>query len=310
MAQSAASLKPAASSAYLGVERSFLGKKWRLRLTDERLGTALSQRLGLPEVVGRVLAARGVSLDAAPQFLNPTLRDLLPDPSRFHDMDAAASRLARAIAAGELIAIFGDYGEVPRQAEIRASFRFGTPPLLGRRGSRPRGIGRRPGERGDRHDPLGVRARTNRRYRRQVRRGPGPGFYRGRGVFLCRLRVPAREADPRRRDLDGGGGRFGGNVDRTRRVRSLRGGSRRGAGGGSRDLLVPVDGSEQQDGRNRLEGDPEPGEKRPRRLRPARGGIRTGFPVLRLDRREDACEQIRGRGIGRQDPQQLPHREE
>lgn len=107
MTQSAASLNSAA--AFLGVDRSFLGKKWRLRLADERLGTALSQRHGLPEIVGRVLAARGVSLDAAPQFLNPTLRNLLPDPSRLRDMDAAASRLARAITAGELIAVFGDY---------------------------------------------------------------------------------------------------------------------------------------------------------------------------------------------------------
>ncbi len=109
MAQSAASSKPAASSAFLGVDRSFLGKKWRLRLTDERLGTALSQRLGLPEIVGRILAARGVSLDAAPLFLNPTLRNLLPDPSRLRDMDVAAARLARAVFAGELIAVFGDY---------------------------------------------------------------------------------------------------------------------------------------------------------------------------------------------------------
>ena len=42
-------------------------------------------------------------------FLNPRLRDLLPDPSQFKDMDKAAERLARAVEAGEGIAVFGDY---------------------------------------------------------------------------------------------------------------------------------------------------------------------------------------------------------
>src|SRR4029079_10613847 len=37
------------------------------------------------------------------------LRDLLPDPSSFRDMDAAADRIGRAIESGEKIAIFGDY---------------------------------------------------------------------------------------------------------------------------------------------------------------------------------------------------------
>jgi len=70
MAQSAATQSPtgSAGAAFLGVDRSFSGKKWRLRVADERIGLALSQRYGLPEIVGRVLAARGVQLDAAPQF--------------------------------------------------------------------------------------------------------------------------------------------------------------------------------------------------------------------------------------------------
>ena len=38
------------------VARSFTGKRWKQRLADERLGLALSQRLGCPEIVGRLLA--------------------------------------------------------------------------------------------------------------------------------------------------------------------------------------------------------------------------------------------------------------
>jgi single-stranded-DNA-specific exonuclease len=70
---------------------------------------ALAQRLGLPEIVGRLLAMRGVAEEDAERFLNPTLRDFLPDPAHLRDMDAAVARLVRAVRDGELIAIFGDY---------------------------------------------------------------------------------------------------------------------------------------------------------------------------------------------------------
>ena len=60
-------------------------------------------------MVGRLLAARGVAIDAAADFLEPTLRALLPDPSVLLDMDIAAERLAAAVRAGETVGVFGDY---------------------------------------------------------------------------------------------------------------------------------------------------------------------------------------------------------
>jgi single-stranded-DNA-specific exonuclease len=98
-----------APAAFLGVERSLMGRKWRQRAGDDRAGLALAQQLGLPEIVGRLLAARGVRVEQAERFLAPTLRDFLPDPSHLKDMDKAVARVAAAIGAGELIAIFGDY---------------------------------------------------------------------------------------------------------------------------------------------------------------------------------------------------------
>ncbi|MEL0144869.1 MAG: single-stranded-DNA-specific exonuclease RecJ, partial [Alphaproteobacteria bacterium] len=91
------------------VERSVTGKRWVLREADNRMGMALSQRLGVPEIVGRVMAARGIGIDEAEAFLNPTLRDALPDPAVLEDMTRAAERLAAAIRDGESIAVFGDY---------------------------------------------------------------------------------------------------------------------------------------------------------------------------------------------------------
>ncbi len=55
------------------------------------------------------MAARGIAIDEAGVWLDPTLRDLLPDPSHLKDMDRAAARIAAAIQDGETIAIFGDY---------------------------------------------------------------------------------------------------------------------------------------------------------------------------------------------------------
>ncbi len=91
------------------VVRSVTGRRWVSRAGDGRTGLMLAQRLGLPEIVGRLLAARGVDVDSAPHFLNPTLRDALPDPACLMDMDRAVERLIAAVQNGEPIAVFGDY---------------------------------------------------------------------------------------------------------------------------------------------------------------------------------------------------------
>ena len=100
---------PDGAQSFLGVDRSFCGRRWRERLGDDRAGLALAQRLGLPEIVGRLLARRGVGVEDAERFLSPTLRDSLPDPAHLKDMDAAVERLVRAVKDRETIAVFGDY---------------------------------------------------------------------------------------------------------------------------------------------------------------------------------------------------------
>ena len=80
-----------------------------MRAGEERVAFGIAQRLSLPEVVGRLLAGRGVDIDGAADFLLPTLRALMPDPSVLVDMDAAAARLARAVRVGETVGVFGDY---------------------------------------------------------------------------------------------------------------------------------------------------------------------------------------------------------
>src|SRR5215813_5024005 len=97
------------AGAMLGMERSVSGRRWRLRTGDDRAGQAIAERLALPEIVGRLLAQRGIDADHAPAFLAPRLRDQLPDPSHLRDMEIAAARLVRAVRDGETIGIFSDY---------------------------------------------------------------------------------------------------------------------------------------------------------------------------------------------------------
>ncbi|MBW6402000.1 single-stranded-DNA-specific exonuclease RecJ [Roseomonas sp. HJA6] len=93
----------------LGVARSVTGRRWVWRPADARLGLGIAQRLNLPEMVGRLLAARGIGMEVAADYLDPTLRALMPDPSSLMDMDTAADRIAAAVRSGEHVAVFGDY---------------------------------------------------------------------------------------------------------------------------------------------------------------------------------------------------------
>jgi single-stranded-DNA-specific exonuclease len=96
---------------FLGVERSICGRAWHDRLDERAAARALSivQRYGLPELLARILAGRGVEIDAVEAFLDPSLKRLMPDPSVVTGMAAAASRIADAAARSERVAIFGDY---------------------------------------------------------------------------------------------------------------------------------------------------------------------------------------------------------
>ena len=94
---------------FLGVTNSLSGKAWRQRPGDDQLAQAHARKLKQPDLVGRLLASRGVQLDEAELFLNPTLKDLFPDPSSFADMDKAAAVILDAIIAGKKVAVFADY---------------------------------------------------------------------------------------------------------------------------------------------------------------------------------------------------------
>ena len=103
--------RKARQRAFLGVERSARGLRWvpRLGAAGENRALAMAQGHGMSELVARVLAGRDVPVAEAAEFLDPTLRQLMPDPFALTDCEAAAARLVEAIRRGEKVAIFGDY---------------------------------------------------------------------------------------------------------------------------------------------------------------------------------------------------------
>ena len=91
-----------AVGAALNIERSVIGQPWRWRRPPD-------DSLGMDALVDELLLARGVAREDLVRHREPRIRDFLPDPSCFQDMDKGAKRLADAVQSGETIAIFGDY---------------------------------------------------------------------------------------------------------------------------------------------------------------------------------------------------------
>jgi single-stranded-DNA-specific exonuclease len=89
-------------SAALQVERSVTGQPWRWRRQP-------AESSGMDALVDELLLARGVARDDLARHRDPRIRDFLPDPSCFKDMDKGAKRVADAVQSGDTIAIFGDY---------------------------------------------------------------------------------------------------------------------------------------------------------------------------------------------------------
>jgi single-stranded-DNA-specific exonuclease len=86
----------------LNVDSSVTGQPWRWRRPPE-------PGLAMDALVDELLLARGVARDDLARHRDPRIRDFLPDPSCFQDMDKGAARLADAVQKAERIAIFGDY---------------------------------------------------------------------------------------------------------------------------------------------------------------------------------------------------------
>lgn len=85
------------------------GLIWLDPVQDEKAIGDFARQTGLDEVLSAFLVSRGVSADDVDVFLNPTLKSLCPDPSRFTDMDIAVEEIASAILNDRKVTVFADY---------------------------------------------------------------------------------------------------------------------------------------------------------------------------------------------------------
>lgn len=112
--------------AALNIDRSVTGQAWRWRRAPE-------PTMGMDTLVDELLLARGVPREQLSLHREPKIRDFLPDPSCFKDMDKGACRLADAVQAGEAIAIFGDYdvdGATSAALLVLLLRRLGSEPIV------------------------------------------------------------------------------------------------------------------------------------------------------------------------------------
>ena len=95
---------------YLGIEKSILAKQWIGPSSEqERNQEKLFQETGLPMALCAVLSRLNIDTNSAAKYLEPTLRELMPEPSKLKDMTKAAERILHSAKTGEKVAIFADY---------------------------------------------------------------------------------------------------------------------------------------------------------------------------------------------------------
>lgn len=92
----------------LGVDKSVTGIAWKARCSDPDAISSLIAA-GLSPPLAQICAGRGVNADGSVEYLSPSIKNLLPDPSSILDMDKAAKALLDAIEAKKRICVFADY---------------------------------------------------------------------------------------------------------------------------------------------------------------------------------------------------------
>ena len=88
---------------------SVSGKKWVFKKFLESDLKKYSEIYSLNEIVARLLAIRKKNIDNIDLFLNPTIKNNIPNPLKLKDMKIAINRTFETIKKNEPIGIFGDY---------------------------------------------------------------------------------------------------------------------------------------------------------------------------------------------------------
>ena len=88
---------------------SYTNSKWQVKTFDGRQAELISQKFEVSSLIAKLFSIRNISIDDVASYLNPTLKDNIPDPNILMDMEKACERILKALKNREKIAIFGDY---------------------------------------------------------------------------------------------------------------------------------------------------------------------------------------------------------
>ncbi len=82
---------------------------WKFKNFNERQIEKISQNYNFSYLLAKLFSIRNIDISDIDQYINPSLKDHMPDPYNLVDMEKACSRIYDAISNNEKIAIFGDY---------------------------------------------------------------------------------------------------------------------------------------------------------------------------------------------------------
>jgi len=88
---------------------SVIGKNWISKEFSPEEINFFKTNFFIDEIIAKLLSIRKVKKEEIKSFLNPTIKNILPNPYVLKDMDTGIERTERAIINREKIGIFGDY---------------------------------------------------------------------------------------------------------------------------------------------------------------------------------------------------------
>ena len=88
---------------------SISGKNWILKRYNQEEISFLKENFSLDEITSKLLSIRKIKREDINSFLNPSIKNFLPNPNNLIDMDKATLRTLVAINKKEKIGVFGDY---------------------------------------------------------------------------------------------------------------------------------------------------------------------------------------------------------
>ena len=88
---------------------SVTGKNWILKRFDKERIIYLKDNFFLDEITAKLLVLRNIKKEDVNNFLNPSIKNFLPNPNNLLDMEKSSLRMLKAIKNKEKIGVFGDY---------------------------------------------------------------------------------------------------------------------------------------------------------------------------------------------------------